>query len=207
MSGRGPFQDTPSIRVEALTLARGERVLIEGLSFSAGAGDYVELRGANGAGKTTLLRALAGFVRPRSGAIAIAGAEEPALALHYVGHLNGLKGAASVRAHAHYWRALFGRRGDSDAALAALGLSGQADLPARVLSQGQARRLALLRLLLAQRAIWLLDEPAAALDAQGRTLLGALMQKHRAAGGLIIAAVHEALDAAPTQTLTLGRAA
>ncbi|MBL8532013.1 MAG: ATP-binding cassette domain-containing protein, partial [Hyphomonadaceae bacterium] len=60
MSGRGPFQDTPSIRVEALTLARGERVLIEGLSFSAGAGDYVELRGANGAGKTTLLRALAG---------------------------------------------------------------------------------------------------------------------------------------------------
>lgn len=204
MSGPGPFHDKPSVRVEALTLARGDRVLCEGLSFAAGAGDYVELRGPNGSGKTTLLRALAGYVRPRAGAIAIAGAEEAPLALHYVGHLNGLKGAASVRAHLRYWRGLFSGAGDEGAALDALGLAGQADLPARVLSQGQARRLALARLALAPRPIWLLDEPAAALDTAGREMLHGLIARQRAAGGLVLAAVHEALGPAPTQSLALG---
>jgi len=205
MSGRGPFHDKPAVRVEALTLARGERVLISGLNFAAEAGGaYVEIRGANGTGKTTLLRALAGFVRPRAGTITIKGADEPGLALHYVGHLNALKGAESVCAHVRYWRGLFGGTGEERAALDALGLGAQAQLPARVLSQGQARRLALARLVIAPRPIWLLDEPAAALDAQGREMLTRMIGAHRAAGGMVVAAVHEALGPAPTQTLTLG---
>lgn len=204
MSAAGPFPDKPSLRVEALALARGERVLCEGLSFAAGAGDYLEIRGANGAGKTSLLRAIAGFLRPRAGTIALAGAEEPAQALHYVAHQNGLKGAASVRAHLRYWAGLFGARADEAEALDRLGLARQADLPARVLSQGQARRLALTRLVIAPRPIWLLDEPAAALDAQGRDVLGALIAAHRAQGGLVLAALHEPLGPAPSQTLTLG---
>jgi heme exporter protein A len=204
MSGSGPFQDKPSIRVEALTLARGERVLARGLSFAAGPGALVEIRGANGSGKTTLLRTIAGFLKPRAGAIVFDNAVEPALALHHVGHLNGLKGAASVRAHLHYWAGLFGVRRRDEEALQRLGLTEQADLPARVLSQGQARRLALSRLVIASRPIWLLDEPAASLDAQGRAALSELTAAHRAQGGLVLAAVHEALGPEPSLVLTLG---
>ncbi len=204
MSASGPFQDKPALRVESLTLARGERVLLRGLSFAVGTGDYVELRGGNGSGKTTLLRALAGFVKPRSGAVVITGAEEPSLALHYVGHLNGLKGAATPHAHIRHWAGLFGASAARcEFALECVGLSAQAELPVRVLSQGQARRLALARLVLAPRPLWLLDEPAAALDARGREMLSSLIQTHCADGGLVVAAVHDPLGPAPTQTLTV----
>ncbi len=204
MSGSGPFQDKPALRVEGLTLSRGERTLVRDLSFAAAAGGLVEIRGGNGVGKTTLLRAIAGFVKPRAGRIAFENVEEPALALHHVGHLNGLKATASVRAHLHYWAGLFGvaRRGED--ALTRMGLAAQADLPARVLSQGQARRLALARLVIAPRPIWLLDEPAASLDAQGRSVLSELVALHRAEGGLALAAVHEPLGGEPSLVLTLG---
>ncbi|GIK50597.1 MAG: heme ABC exporter ATP-binding protein CcmA [Hyphomonadaceae bacterium] len=204
MSGPGPFQDKPSLRVESLTLARGERTLLRDFGFAAGPGGFVEIRGGNGAGKTTLLRAIAGFLKPRAGAIAFEGVEEPSLALHYVGHLNGLKGGASVLAHLRYWAGLFGAAPREEEALTRLGLRAQAELPARVLSQGQARRLALARLVAAPRPVWLLDEPAAGLDAQGRGVLSALIEAHRAEGGVVVAAVHEALGPAPSQTLTVG---
>jgi len=204
MSGSGPFQDKPSLRVESLTLTRGERTLLRDLSFAAGPGDYVEVRGGNGTGKTTLLRAIAGFLQPRAGRIVFDGVEEPALALHHIGHQNGLKGGADVSAHLRYWAGLFGVAPREEEALTRLGLRAQAELPARVLSQGQARRLALSRLVIAPRPLWLLDEPAAALDAQGRDVLAALIDAHRADGGLVVAAVHEALGPAPSQTLTVG---
>ena len=78
------------------------------MSFAAAGGDLVEVRGPNGSGKTTLLRALAGFFRPQAGRIVFEGVEEAVLALHHVGHLNALKGAASVRAHVRYWAGLVG---------------------------------------------------------------------------------------------------
>jgi len=204
MSGSGPFQDKPALLVEALALKRGARLLVRDFSFAAEAGAFIELRGGNGAGKTTLLRALAGLSKPHAGRIIYQGSEEPALALHYVGHLNGLKGAATARAHLDYWAGLFAVGKQSAAVLERVGLSAQAELPVRVLSQGQARRLALARLLLAPRPIWLLDEPASALDASGRSMLSALIEAHRAKGGLVIAAVHDALGPAPSQTLTVG---
>ena len=145
MSGSGPFQDKPSLRVEGLCVSRGGRVLFEGLSFAAAPGDYVEIRGANGAGKTSLLRALAGFLKPSAGLIAFDGVEEPATALHYLAHLNGLKGTASVASHLRYWAGLFGGARD-DGVLARVGLGGLQDRAARTLSQGQARRLSVLPL-------------------------------------------------------------
>lgn len=202
MNAPGPFQDKPSLHVEGLSVARGGRTLFEGLSFVAPPGALVEVRGGNGSGKTSLLRAIAGLLRPRAGVISLIGVEEPALALHYVGHLNGAKGAASVRAHARYWAGLFGAAASADT-LSTVGLTTQADLPARVLSQGQARRLALARLLIAPRPLWLLDEPAAALDAAGREMLAGMIEAQLARGGVVIAAVHESLGPAPAQTLTL----
>jgi heme exporter protein A len=203
MSGSGPFQDKLSLRVESLALSRGGRVLFEGLSFAADAGSYVEVRGANGAGKTSLLRAIAGLLPARAGSITVAGAEEPALATHYVAHANALKPNASVASHARYWAGLFGGAFDADV-LARVGLSGLEQREARTLSQGQARRLSLSRLLIAPRPLWLLDEPAAALDASGHALVSELIEAQRARGGIVVAAVHEPLGPAPTQTLTVG---
>lgn len=204
MSASGPFQDKPALRVESLTLTRGERILLRDFSFAVEPGEYVEVRGGNGAGKTTLLRALAGFVKPQTGQILLQHVEEAPLALHYVGHLNGLKGAVSARAHVRHWAGLFGApMAHAEAALERVGMASRADLPARVLSQGQARRLALARLVLAPRPVWLLDEPAAALDQSGRVMLAELIDAHRSEGGLIIAAVHDALGPTPSQTLTV----
>ncbi len=203
MSAGRPFREDPKLRVENLALARGGRVLFEALSFEAGAGAYVEIHGPNGSGKTSLLRALAGFLRPLAGKVVFDNIEAPALALHLVGHQNGLKSAASARAHLRYWAGLFGAA-PSEAPLARLGLSRCADLPVRVLSQGQARRLALARLLIAARPIWLLDEPAAALDADGRAVLGDFIQAHCAEGGLVLAAVHEALGIKANSAVVLG---
>ena len=205
MDAPGPFQDKTALRGEALCVARGGRVLFEDVSFRAKGGDYLEIRGANGAGKTSLLRAIAGFLAPRAGRVVFEGAEEPALALHFVGHLNGLKGAASVASHLRYWAGLFGGAATADV-LERIGLRGYREAPARALSQGQQRRLALARLLIAPRPVWLLDEPAAALDDAGRAMLTTAVDAHRARGGLVLAAVHEALGPAPSATIRLGRA-
>ncbi|MET0183229.1 MAG: heme ABC exporter ATP-binding protein CcmA [Caulobacterales bacterium] len=191
------------LSVEAVTLERGGHVLFERLSFSAAGGDFVELRGPNGAGKTSLLRAIAGFLKLTTGAITFEGVEDAQLALHLLGHRDGLKAALNVEAHARYWASLLGEGADAGAALDRVGLARIADLPARILSQGQSRRLALTRLVTAPRPVWLLDEPAAGLDTQGKDLLDALIAEHRARGGLVIAGLHERLTEEATMTVTL----
>lgn len=209
MSARGPFQDRPQnqlgLRVEALSLSRGGRVLFDNLSFAAASGAYVEVQGSNGSGKTSLLRALAGFLRPQSGEIVFEGVDEPALAFHYIGHANGLKREATAREHLRYWAGLFSGAPSEDFVAQALDLYRVLKAPVRALSQGQARRLALARLIVAPRSIWLLDEPAAALDDAGKAVLNELIASHRASGGIVIAAVHEPLGPSPTQTLRVPR--
>jgi heme exporter protein A len=192
-----------SLGAEALAIRRGPRTLFRNLSFAARPGDYIEIRGPNGAGKTSLLRALAGFLPPLEGRVAYENLDEPALGLHFVGHLNALKGAATARAHLHYWAGVLGGGAPLEAAAESLAIAALLDLPARVLSQGQQRRLALARLLIAARPIWLLDEPGAGLDQAGRALVSRLVASHCAAGGVVLAAVHEALGPAPAQTVTL----
>lgn len=201
-----------ALAVEDLALERGGRVLFEGLSFSAAPGAFVELVGANGAGKTSLLRALAGFLRPAAGRIAATedGAavddDQRPTRLHLLGHRDGLKSTLDARAHLSFWRDLLGG-GDGmgiDEALARVGLTRLGDLPARAFSAGQGRRLALARLLVAPRPLWLLDEPAAALDRAGKALLGEVIAAHRASGGVVIAALHEPLEARADATVTIG---
>lgn len=193
-----------------LTLTRGGRRLIEGLSFDVGAGEAVVLTGPNGVGKTTLLRALAGFIAPEAGSIRLEGAQDEAAVaelVHYVGHANGVKAGLTVRENARFWARFLG--GDIPAVetvLESLHLADIAEVPAGYLSAGQKRRLGLARLLLAERPLWLLDEPMAALDVASQALLAGLMQRHLDGGGILVAATHGPLGLARARILELAAA-
>ena len=195
------------IAVEGLALSRGERVLFRELSFSVGSGEALALTGANGAGKTSLLRALAGFLRPDAGTVAFADVdadEARTKHLHWLGHLDGLKGARRAREELTFQSQWLGADADGiAAAVDVLALEPLLDLEVRKLSAGQRRRLAFARLIAVQRPIWLLDEPLSPLDARWRAAIGVLMQAHLDRGGCILAAVHDPLPI-PARTLDIG---
>ena len=201
-----------TVDIQDLGLSRGERVLFQGLSLRLSAGEAVALTGANGAGKTSLLRAVAGFIRPDSGAITFGGAGGEALdseaarrdGVHLLGHLEGLKPTRTARQEFDFQTAWLG--GDDaarEAAIARLALASLLDLETRKLSAGQKRRLSLARLIAAPRALWLLDEPLAPLDERWRGVAAELMSAHLASGGMILAAVHDPLPV-PARNLDLG---
>jgi heme exporter protein A len=200
-----------SLSVEGLAVQRGERQLFAGLDLSVAAGEAMALTGPNGAGKTSLLRAIAGFLRPTEGEIVFQGADgllEPDEArrgdTHLVGHQDGLKSGRSVRDELIFQCIWTGAsKVGVLAAAETLGITRGLGLAVRQLSAGQRRRLALARLIASPRALWLLDEPLAPLDAHHRALFGELMARHLAAGGLVIAAVHDPLPIA-ARTLEIG---
>ena len=190
-----------------LAAVRGGRTVFAGLSFSLGAGEVLAVTGANGAGKSTLLRLVAGLLAPSAGNIAIDPAAEGSIGthLHYLGHLDGLKTALTTRQNLEFWRTLW-RGGAVEPALERVGLASLADLHVGVLSAGQKRRVAIARLLLARRPLWLLDEPATGLDAAAEVTLGRIIGEHVAGGGMAIVATHRDLPLPPTATLMLGAA-
>lgn len=199
------------LTVRNLTLLRGGRTLAAGLNFEVRSGGALLLTGANGAGKSTLLRAIAGLFAPASGVISISGDgidddEPPALQAHYLGHADALKGALSARENLEFWSAALKRRTGLDPlqALAAVNLAHVADLPVGWLSAGQKRRAALARLFVAERPLWLLDEPTNALDAASQARLAQSMAAHRAKGGMIIAATHAPVGLEGAAELRLG---
>lgn len=194
---------------EGLAAARGGRTVFEGVAFSVGSGELLELVGPNGAGKSTLLRVIAGLLAPAAGTLGLDPAPAAGLpaSVHYFGHLDGLKAALTVAENLAYGRTLYGGTGDIEAALEAVALAHLVDIPAGRLSAGQKRRVALARLLVAERPVWLLDEPATALDAAAEAMLGGLIAAHLAAGGLAVAATHRPLPVPPAATLRLGGAA
>jgi heme exporter protein A len=199
-----------SLCARSVKLQRGHRILVEDLSFKVGSGAGLMLRGANGSGKTTLLRALAGLHQVAGGQIEWASATlkepdaEPHQWISYLGHLDAIKPGLTVKSQLQFWADLDGNGfvQVSDA-LNSVGLSRQADLAGGVLSAGQRRRLALARVLIQARPVWLLDEPAAPLDDEGRTLLGRLLDAHRQQGGLFIAAVHDLVPGSSVDCLWL----
>lgn len=205
------------LRVERLTLARGGRTLVVDLSFDLKSGEALVVTGPNGAGKSTLLRALAGLLTPASGAIAMTGdgvnADDlAAIHAHYVGHSDAMKSALTARENLAFWGAALGARNVRQAAIAPddvlrrVGLPQVADLPTGWLSAGQKRRVALGRLFMAPRPLWILDEPATALDRAAQDRLAAEMALHRKGGGLIVAATHAPLGLEDAHELRLGDA-
>jgi heme exporter protein A len=194
-----------------LACRRGGREIFAGVDFAVQGGEMLILRGPNGVGKTTLLRTLAGHIPLARGALELKGAgdNEPiAQACHYVAHQNANKPALTVRENLHFWSSFFGGAPEKvGEALKALHLNALAHLPAGVLSAGQKRRLALARLVLAHRPIWLLDEPTVGLDVDSQAALRALMAEHLASGGMIIASTHIDLGMDNTRTLVFKRGA
>lgn len=194
------------LHVHQLRQHRGERPLFADLSFSLGAGEALWVRGANGVGKTSLLRILAGLSRPVAGEVRWDGRcvhrqrGVHAADLLQIGHAVGLKDDLSATENLVFAARLGGQRcdrGAAETALRQLGLpADRLDLPTRLLSQGQRRRVTLARLALPQhRALWLLDEPFTALDAASVDCLGALFGAHLMRGGLLVCTSHQPLDA------------
>jgi heme exporter protein A len=190
------------LSVHDLACRRAGRLIFTRLSFELAGGEALAVTGRNGAGKSSLLAILAGGLRPEAGSIAIEVAGDRTLAesVHLVGHRDALKGPLTAEENLAFARDLLGDAALSPReALQTVGLEHAALLPVAYLSAGQRRRVALARLLVAQRPLWLLDEPTASLDDGSREMLLGLMRNHLAARGLIIAATHQPLGIAAKQ--------
>ncbi len=194
------------LAAENLVCVRGGRRVLNGMNFQFRGGEAVAITGPNGAGKTTLLRLAAGLLPLESGSLTLAGvSEERAASVHFAGHLDALKGALSVAENLEFSRAIAGGSGASVAeALEQLGIAQLAEFPARMLSAGQKRRLALARLLVTKRPVWLLDEPTSALDAASQQKLFSLIDAHTAGGGLALIATHAELALRSQRAFSIG---
>ena len=196
------------LEARGLVVFRGERLVLDGVDLSCDAGGALLLTGPNGAGKSTLLRVLAALRAPDAGSLlwqGVAVAEDTlahARRCAYLGHQDALKPGLSLAENLRLAGIVGG--GVLEEALEAVALSALRDLPARLLSAGQKRRAALARVLLLRAALWLLDEPSLGLDTGSLALLGALLARHRAQGGLVIATTHVPLPLPDAGVLALG---
>jgi len=191
------------LEVIDLACVRGERRLFEGLSFTLNAGELVYVHGPNGSGKTTLLRTLCGLALPEAGEIRWKSqnirrlGEEYHREMAYVGHLNGVKDELTAFENLQVMGRLHGVAADgerAEAALQRLELTACTDLPGKVLSQGQKRRVALGRLLLAPMALWIMDEPFNALDVKAVGMIQGVLSEHLDNGGMAVLTTHQEVD-------------
>lgn len=189
------------LEAHALACLRGDRLLFRQLDLQVAPGSLLRVRGPNGTGKTTLMRMLAGLLQPEAGRICWAGRdirhtrEDFHSALLYLGHAPALNDLLTPLENLRFAvHAAGDAASDKDcvAALTRIGLSAQLDLPCRVLSQGQRRRVGLARLFLsAGRPLWLLDEPFNALDVHAVDDLACTLDGHCALGGTVLLITHQ----------------
>lgn len=196
-----PLHTNLDLSISGLFIERSERVLCDDFSCQIKAGDVARIMGENGAGKSTLLKIIAGILQPLEGEIRFAGED---ISYHrdvlqkellYLGHHAGIKAVFSVAENLK-WYCPNQDLAAIEAALEIVGLAGYMDTPAHQLSAGQQRRIALARLWLTDKKVWLLDEPFTALDVKGVAVLENKIKQHTKQGGLVILTTHQALDAA-----------
>jgi heme exporter protein A len=198
--------------VEKVHVWRGDRHVLKGVSLEVHPGELMHVSGPNGTGKTTLLRVVSGLLRPEKGSVAWCGraiaasAAEYQSALAYASHEPALKSDLTALENLRFSVGL--KRPVSAAELRSslerTGVGTCADLPARVLSAGQRRRVAMARVLAFRADLWLLDEPFTNLDGSGSSLLSALLAEHVGQGGVALVVAHHDLNvAAETRQLEL----
>jgi heme exporter protein A len=189
------------LEFEKVHVWRGDRHVLQGVSAHIRPRELLHISGPNGTGKTTLLRVVCGLLRPEQGSVSWLGRSittyrtEYQAALAYASHEPALKSDLTALENLRFAVGLK-RRIAADELLAALhrtGVGACADLPARVLSAGQRRRVAMARVLAINASVWLLDEPYTNLDASGADLLSGLLQAHVDAGGLALVVAHHEL--------------
>lgn len=198
-TGPSPIEMLTARNLECI---RGEHRLFSNLSFTVNPGELMFVGGPNGSGKTSLLRLLCGLSLPDDGEIYWNGTDIRKLGVDYrdvmtyLGHLGGIKDDLTAIENLRISCALAGCEIDEDQAADALGqigLAGREMLPARVLSQGQRRRVALARLLVTRTRLWILDEPLTALDVAAVELIKGILEHNLAKGGMVIMTTHQEL--------------
>ena len=191
------------MEVKQLGCVRGDRRLFRGLNFSLSPGAFVQLTGPNGSGKTSLLRILCGLLTPAEGEVLWKDAnirslgEEYFTIATYLGHRHGIKDELTCVENLRISNALNGVEISEERArsvLTTMGLEGRESLPARLLSEGQRRRVALARLIVCNTTLWLLDEVLTSLDKAAVALVRSLIEEHLANGGMAIVATHQELE-------------
>lgn len=183
-----------SVNLENVGVARGDTVLFDGLSFEITSGDVIWIQGSNGIGKTTLLRMLTGLSKPDVGNIAWTLEGKPCRASDiatYQAHRDAFKPNLTAKDELSFWAKIYGYNSDLESVFKRVSLSDKQNLETRVLSAGQRRRLAIARLLISQKTLWIMDEPAAAMDSAGRDLIYDIIQSHAESGGAVVLASHE----------------
>jgi len=184
----------------SLACMRGDRLLFKNLNFELNDAELMHVKGVNGSGKTSLLRILSGLMLAEAGGVSWNGTnirklrEEYQQELLYIGHLPGIKGDLTALENLRVNMALSGCEITEEKAweaLGTIGLKGREDLTARVLSQGQQRRVALARMLVTSAKLWILDEPFTALDVKAVAMLQEVFVNHVKNGGMIILTTHQ----------------
>jgi heme exporter protein A len=213
----GPYVDFSSNRFagEGLACVRGERTVFSGLHFALGRGGALVLAGPNGSGKSSLLKLMAGLLAPAAGTLAWDGrsiaddADAHRARLDYAGHQDAVKPLLTAAENMRFWLSLKGVDGNLEEAvrraLAAFAIGHLAQAPVRFLSAGQKRRLALARVAASPAELWLLDEPATALDRAAVGMLERALADHRAGGGIAVVATHAPLSLPGAGVLDLAR--
>lgn len=197
-----------SLIASGVDVFRGGQPILKNISIALAAGDIILLRGSNGIGKTTLLRTLAGFIKPAAGTVSVArkNIEIDMNMIAFCGSINAIKKTMTVEENLQFWIKLYGtNRSLAERAKEKLNLDAFTDYQAGALSTGYTRRLGLARLIIADRPIWLIDEPTASLDAAAAKEFVSLLVAHREEGGCALIATHDSISLAGARSIQISR--
>jgi|TARA_B110000263_G_scaffold38193_1_gene29795 heme exporter protein A len=188
--------------VEKLSCSRGAKSIFSNLSFKLNKGDSALIKGANASGKTSLLRIIAGYLDPTSGSSTYK-KNDSVQDIQYIGQKHALKNNLSIQKNISLWELLYSKKVNHHNLLSSIGLDHLIDRDIDSLSDGQKRRLSLLRLFMSQASLWLLDESFVHLDEVWSKALGQFIFNHTSNGGSVIITSNIGLELKTDLTINL----